>query len=183
VEAKRKAGTAAFYRDILGRIVKPAVGTTKSDKLTRLQVGRLHSLLAETPFQANRMLAVVGSLYIFAGRAGVVPDGMNPARRIDKFKEGRRERFLTDEELERLGGAIREAETAGIPWTVDESRPTAKHAPKAKRSTKIAPSAAAALRLLLFTGACGKSCTCGGSTWILNAAVCFWRTARADGRL
>ena len=35
-------------------------------------------------------------------------------------------------------------------WT--KSKPNAKHVPKAKRSTKIAPSAAAALRLLLFTG-------------------------------
>jgi integrase len=152
VQAKRKAGTAEFYRDILDRIVKPALGTTKSDKLTRLQVGRLHSSLSATPFQANRVLAVVGSMYAFAGRAGIVPEGTNPARGIDKFKEGRRERFLTGEELERLGGAIREAETTGIPWTVDDTMPTAKHVPKAKRSTKIASSAAAALRLLLFTG-------------------------------
>jgi len=152
VRAKRKPGTAEFYRDILDRIVKPALGTTKADKLTRLQVGKLHSSLSDTPFQANRVLAVVGSMYAFAGRAGIVQEGTNPARGIDKFKEGRRERFLTGEELERLGAAIREAETTGIPWTVDESKPTAKHVPKAKRSTKIDPSAAAALRLLLFTG-------------------------------
>jgi integrase len=152
VRAKRKAGTAEFYRDILDRIVKPAVGTTKADKLTRLQVGRLHSSLADTPFQANRVLAVVGSMYAFAGRAGIVPEGSNPARGIDKFKESRRERFLTGEELERLGSAIREAETTGIPWTLDETKSAAKHVPKAKRFTRIAPSAAAALRLLLFTG-------------------------------
>jgi integrase len=152
VRAKRKAGTAEFYRDILDRIVKPAVGTTKADKLTRLQVGRLHSSLADTPFQANRMLAVVASMYAFAGRAGIVPEGTNRARGIDKFKESRRERFLTGEELERLGSAIREAETTGIPWSVDETKPTAKHVPKAKRSTRIAQSATAPLRLLLFTG-------------------------------
>jgi integrase len=152
VKAKRKAGTAEFYRDILDRIVKPAVGTAKADKLTRLQVGRLHSSLVETPFQANRVLAVVGSMYAFAIRAGIVGEGTNPARRIDKFKESRRERFLTGEELERLGSAIREAETTGVPWTVDETRPTAKHVPKDRRFTVIGPSAAAALRLLLFTG-------------------------------
>jgi len=152
VRAKRKTGTAEFYRDILDRIVKPALGTTKSDKLTRLQVGRLHSSLSETPFQANRVLAVVGSMYAFAGRAGIVPEGTNPARGIDKFKEGRRERFLTGEELERLGSAIREAETTGIAWTVDNTKPTAKHVPKEKRATKIGASAAAAIRLLLFTG-------------------------------
>ncbi len=36
VRAKRKAGTVEFYRDILDRIVKPSVGTTKADKLTNL---------------------------------------------------------------------------------------------------------------------------------------------------
>jgi hypothetical protein len=79
VRPKRKAGTAEFYRDILDRIVKPAMGTTKADKLTRLQVGRLHSSLASTPFQANRVLAVVGSMYAFAGRAGIVPE---PRKRL-----------------------------------------------------------------------------------------------------
>jgi integrase len=118
----------------------------------RLQVGRLHSSLANTPFQANRVLAVIGSMYAFAGRAGIVPEGNNPARVIAKFKESRRERFLTGQELERLGSAIREAETAGIPWKVDESRPNAKHVPKEKRFTRIGPYAAAALRVLLFTG-------------------------------
>jgi integrase len=152
VRAKRKPGTAVFYGDILDRIVKPAIGTTKADKLTRLQIGKLHSSLAETPFQANRVLAVVGSMYTFAGRAGLVSENINPTRGIDKFKEGRRERFLTGEELEQLGSAIREAEATGIPWTVDETKSGAKHAPKTKRFTKIAPSAAAALRLLLFTG-------------------------------
>src|SRR5271155_5881994 len=138
VRAKRKAGTAEFYRDILDRIVKPAVGTTKEDKLTRLQVGRLHSSLSDTPFQANRVLAVVGSMYAFAGRTGIVPEGTNPARGIDKFREDRRERFLTGEELERLGNAIREAESTGIPWVVDESNPNGKYLSKsAKRFTKI----------------------------------------------
>ena len=152
VTPKRKAQTAEYYRYILSRIVGPSVGTVKADKLSRSQVWRIHLSLADTPFQANRMLAVVSSMFAFAGRAGIVPEGTNPARGIDKFKERLRERFLTGEELERLGSAIREAETTGAPWTVDETKPTAKHVPKAKRFTKIAPSAAAALRLLLFTG-------------------------------
>jgi integrase len=51
----------------------------------------------------------------------------------------------------RLGKAIREAETLGIPW----SRPSkSKHARKPENQvTNIGPHAAAALRLLIFTGA------------------------------
>jgi integrase len=153
VEQKRKPGTVAFYRHLLEKIIKPELGATKADKVTRAQVARLHGKLKATPFQANRVLAVIGSMYAFAGRSGIVTEGMNPARRIEQFKEHRRERFLTGEELVRLGAAIREAETKGIPWDVDEAKAKAKHLPKAKnRFTKIGPSAAAAIRLLLFTG-------------------------------
>ena len=153
VEQKRKPGTAIFYRHLLDKVIRPELGATKADKLTRPQVASLHGPLKKTPFQANRVLAVIGSMYAFAGRSGIVPEGMNPSRRIDQFKEHRRERFLTGDELERLGSAIREAETKGIPWDVDEAKPKAKHLPKAKnRFTKIGPFAAAAIRLLLFTG-------------------------------
>ena len=153
VETKRRPGTAAFYRHILTKIVLPEIGTSKAHKVTRTQIAKLHAKLHKTPFQANRMLAVVGSMYAFAGRVGTVPEGTNPARKIDKFKEHRRERFLTSAELEQLGVAIRAAETKGIPWEVNEAKPKARHLPKPKnRFTKIGPFAAAAIRLLLFTG-------------------------------
>jgi integrase len=153
VEQKRKPGTSAFYRHLLDKIIKPKLGATKADKVTRAQVATLHGKLKATPFQANRVLAVIGSMYTFASRSGLIAEGMNPARRIEQFKEHRRERFLTAEELNRLGSAIREAETKGIPWSVDETRPKAKHLPKVEsRFTKIGPFAAAAIRLLLFTG-------------------------------
>jgi integrase len=153
VEQKRKPGTAVFYRHLLDKVIRPELGATKADKLTRAQVAKLHGSLRATPFQANRVLAVIGSMYAFAGRSGIVPEGTNPSRRIDKFKEHRRERFLTGEELERLGSSIRAAETKGIPWDVNEATPKAKHLPKARnRFTKIGPFASAAIRLLLFTG-------------------------------
>jgi integrase len=153
VEPKRKPGTTAFYRDILNRIVKPEIGTAKADKVTRAQIAKLHAKLVETPFQANRTLSVLGSMFTFAIRIGVVPEGANPARKVDRFKEHRRERYLTSAELKRLGAAIQQAEAYGIPWEVNESKLTAKHLPKKnRRFTKISPFAAAAIRLLLFTG-------------------------------
>jgi integrase len=153
VEPKRKPGTVAFYRHVLENLVKPELGAAKADKVSRAAISKMHAKLRATPFQANRMLAVVGSMYTFAARAGVLPEGMNPARRIEQFQEHRRERFLTAEELERLGVAIREAESTGIPWDVDEAKPNAKHLPKKKnRFTRISPYATAAIRLLLFTG-------------------------------
>ena len=153
VEPKRRPGTIAFYRHLLNKIVRPELGAAKADKVTRGQIAKLHAKLRRTPFQANRVLAVVGSMYAFGGRIGIVPEGTNPTRKIEKFREDRRERFLSTPELERLGAAIRKAETTGIKWNVDETKATSKHVPKKNQRTIIGPHAAAALRLLLFTGA------------------------------
>jgi integrase len=154
VEVKRKPATASHYRDILQRIVLPELGTRQGEKITTADLARLHVRMKKRPYQANRMLAVVGSLYAFAGKRKLVPGGFNPVRGIDKYPEKGRERFLSGQELARLGGVIREAETIGIPWQVDATKPTAKHVPKEKnRRTLIGKHAAAAIRLLIFTGA------------------------------
>ena len=97
---------------------------------------------------------MIGSLYSFAERRELVPEHFNPARKIDKYKEERRERFLSAAELERLGRAIGEGETIGLPWHVDAEKPTSRHLAKPEnRRTLLAPEVAAALRLLIFTGA------------------------------
>jgi integrase len=49
--------------------------------------------------------------------------------------------------------AISHAETAGLPWNVDETKPTAKHIPKGAKLRLIDPHAVAAIRLLILTGA------------------------------
>lgn len=151
--AKRKPRTAEHYRDIIERIVLPELGTMKAAVVTRTEVAGLHLKWQRTQVQANRMLGIVSALYSFAARHELVPEGINPARGIEKYPESRRERFLSVDELERIGAAIRAAETVGIAWDVDETSPTAKHVPKNNRRTIIGPHAAAALRLLIFTGA------------------------------
>jgi integrase len=154
VEAKRKRATGDHYRYVLNKLVLPELGNRKADKVTPADVARLHSRLRDRPYLANRLVAVVGSLYSFAGRRRLLASGFNPARGHDKYPEKGRERFLTAAELMRLGETLHEGETAGIPWQVDTTKPTAKHAPKEKnRRTVIGAHAAAAIRLLILTGA------------------------------
>ena len=154
VEAKRKPTTAAHYRSLLERLVLPALGSRKAEQVTTADVAKLHTKMRDRPYQANRMLAVVGSLYAFAGKRKLSPVGFNPARGIEQYPENGRERFLTADELTRLGDAVREGEAVGLPYDIDETKPTTKHAPKEpNRRTKIGPHAAAAIRLLILTGA------------------------------
>jgi integrase len=152
---KRKARTFELYSDMLNRIVLPFLGNLKAHEVSRSDVTKLHLHCSRTPVQANRLLIVISSVYAFGARAGLVPEAMNPARSVEKYPEKSRERYLSADELQRLGHAIREAETVGIEWTPDDTKPKSKHAPKRPdcRRTTISPHAAAALRLLIFTGA------------------------------
>jgi integrase len=138
----------------LERLALPELGKRKAEKITTAEIQRLHSKLKNTPYQANRLLRVLSSLFTFAAKDHSVPAGFNPCRGIEYFPEEGRERYLTTQELARIGEAIREAETIGLPYAVDGEKPKAKHAPKAaNRRTVIGPHAAAAIRLLIFTGA------------------------------
>jgi integrase len=154
VEAKRKPTTAAHYRSLLEKVVLPDLGSRKAEQVTTSDLAKLHAKMRDRPYQANRMLEVVGSLYSFASKRKILTLAFNPARGIEQYPEKGRERYLTADELSRLGDAIREAETAGLPYEVDETKLTAKHAPQElHRRTKIGPHAAAAIRLLILTGA------------------------------
>ena len=152
VKQKRRTATMRNYSQILTNIVVPALGNRKAGAVSRSDIARLHLELSSKPFQANRAVAVIGSMYSFAGKVGLVPEGINPARGVEKYREEGRERFLSGDELVRLGAAIREAETVGAPWEINPDGKT-KHLPKTDRQTPIGIHAAAALRLLIFTGA------------------------------
>ena len=153
VVAKRKPKTVASYTHALQHHVLPRFGTRRADDVTREDIDRLHSALADRPFMANYVVTVLSSLYGWAERRQVIPEGHNPARHVEKFRENRRERFLSRDEFARLGAALREAEIVGIPYEINEARPTAKHAPKPEnRRVVVAPDAIAAIRLLMLTG-------------------------------
>jgi len=111
--------------------LRRAHGALKATALTRLHVATLHFRMADRPYAANRAVAVWSKAFAWAAGAGLVPEAQNPAKNIKRYREPTRERFLTSEELARLGEALREGETVGLPYSVDETKTTAKHAAKA----------------------------------------------------
>jgi integrase len=154
VEPKRKRGTAVLYRIYFRKHVLPVIGTMKAEKVTRATIAKLHVRVGKThPVTANRVKETISGMFAFGIARALLPaDMQNPAKNIEKFREASRERFLSGDELERLGVALSEAETVGVPWQVNESGPNAKHLPKERRLTVLSPFATAAIRLLLFTG-------------------------------
>ncbi|RTL88104.1 MAG: DUF4102 domain-containing protein [Hyphomicrobiales bacterium] len=154
VKAKRKDRTAAEYERILTTIINPAIGRVRVTALRRIDMARMHEAMAETPFLANRALAVISSIWNWAARREIVEAAANPAKGIERYEEQGHERYLSPAEFARLGDALHEAETIGLVYEIDEGRAKAKHAPKAgNRRTVVDPFAVAAIRLLILTGA------------------------------
>lgn len=154
VKPKRAARTATEYQAILDRHILPAWGKKKLRELTRPDVSKVHGSISKTaPTMANRVLAVVSSMWGWSAREGLCAMADNPAQLIERNREEGCERFLTPEELQRLGATLREAETVGLPWPEDESKPRKKHSRRSEnRRTMIDARIVAAVRFLLLTG-------------------------------
>lgn len=131
--AKPKKKSASFFRDerLIARFIVPELGSTRIRNLSRADVARLHNKLGkDTPIQANRTLAVLSKMMTLAVSWELRSES-NPCKHVQRFKENKRERFLSTEELAALGKALSEAE----------------------EKDRISPYAIAAIRFLLLSGA------------------------------
>jgi integrase len=149
----RKPRTAALYAQYFRNHVSPALGRKQAAALSYSDIAKLHRAIgtAGAEVTANRVVALIGALYNWAGKAGEVPRGTNPARDVTRFREQARTRYLSEDEITRLGEALARGESEGFPLEIDPDKPTSKHAPKNGRA-RISPYAAGAIRLLLLTG-------------------------------
>src|SRR5918998_72160 len=127
VEAKAKDRTYTEYQRLIERIVKPELGRLNVEEVRSSDIERLHLKFRATPYQANRLVALLSKMCNWSGRRGE----RNPCVGIERFAEQKRRRYLSSAELARLGAAIAQAE---------EQRLTS-------------PYVVAAVRLLVFTGA------------------------------
>lgn len=126
-----KPRTRKDYTSLLDNQILPVLGKKDIKEIGRSEVAGFHQKYAHTPRRANMALAVVSIIMSWAEEFGFRPANSNPCKGIRKFAENKRERYLTKDELGRLGTALSEAETTG----------------------RISVYAAAAIRLLILTGA------------------------------
>ena len=92
-------------------------------------MARLHFELRDMPYQANRALEIGVKLFNLA-EEWKLRTGGNPCKFVRKYRETKRERFLTDAEFRRLGEVLGEMEAEG----------------------RLPAHPAAAIRLLMLTG-------------------------------
>ena len=114
IAVRIKPRTAKEYRRNLKLFILPALGRFKVTEVTRADVARFHHEFRDTPYQSNRNLEIVSKMFNLAEMWGLRPDGSNPCRHVKKYKEEKRERYLSADELARLGEVLRQCEQDGI---------------------------------------------------------------------
>ena len=131
VRAKRATRTIKDYEDVLRRYLRPVLGTHIVEEIRRTDVLMLHRRMNATPKVANYAVIVGKAAVNFGIKQGLLPARLlSPFAGIELYGAHGRERFLSEAELARIGDALAELE-----------------------ATIVSPWAAAALRLLIFTGA------------------------------
>lgn len=110
IELKHSKKTYSEYRRLFEKHIKQGVGKYKIDAVTRADIAKLHQENAQSPYQANNILKLLSSFFSWCAEYGHRTDGLNPCTRIKKFKDKKRERFLSEEELFRLSKAINQYE-------------------------------------------------------------------------
>jgi integrase len=141
---RRKASTAALYEHYLKKLA-----------VTHADVLKLHASIGKMrQVTANRVVAALSGMFAYAAKIGHVEPGFNPAKGVEDFEEKPKQRYLSTPELARLGDTLHQAETIGLPWSLNGETAKSKHLAKEEnRRTTIDAYAIAAIRLLLLTGA------------------------------
>ena len=136
-QARRwKPSTRENNRLMLRNYLLPFFGTMRVAEIARPDVRRWFDAMSGTPGNANRTLPVLSVMMRQAELWDLRPQGSNPCRNMRRYRTVPRERFLSLDELKRLGFVLDHADDR---------------------------QAAAAIRLLLFTGA--RSSEISGLRW------------------
>lgn len=122
VPAVTTADVARFLKDVAaGKTATPAKPTTAALRAQGLKgqaLAQADRRRRTDPASkggkgtATRTVGLLGAIFAFAVREGLRAD--NPVRGVERFRDGRSQRFLSAEELARLTNALAEAEAEGV---------------------------------------------------------------------
>ncbi len=132
VAVRCKPATEKTFRSMLDVRVLPAFGKVPVAAVGRKEALKYYESLARLPTTANMAVKMLSHMFTMAETWGIIEEGTNPWRFVTRYPTGRRERFLTDAEYERLGEVLKNAESGA-------------------RGGGASAAAVAAIRLLMLT--------------------------------
>ena len=121
------------------------------------EVIRVRDSMKSVPYQSNRAVALISKFLELSETWGIRPLGSNPCRKVSRFREVPRRRYMTREELANIAEALRKRE-------------------------KQEPYSVAFIRLLMLTGArCGELANARWKDLDGNRIILFSHKTDQDG--
>lgn len=91
-------------RSMIEGVILPKLSAKKAEDVTRRDIETLLHRMKDTPYRANRVRSLLSKMFSLATAWGWRDD--NPVLGIEKFQEQKRDRWLSEEELNRLGAIL-----------------------------------------------------------------------------
>ena len=113
VAVRCKPSTERSCRRVIVNHILPELGKLPLAAVEREHVTEMHYKLSGVPAMANRAVSTLSRMLNQAEAWGLAPEGGNPCRFAVKYKERKRERFLTEGEFRRLGRVLAKAAAEG----------------------------------------------------------------------
>ena len=102
----KKPSTRRDYQSQWKDLIGPKFGKQFVKDIKRVDIDRFHKSMRDTPYRANRVLALFSRLMTLSELWEWRDQGTNPCKFIEKFREEGRERYLNPEEIGRIAAAI-----------------------------------------------------------------------------
>ena len=97
-------------RRLLDSKLLPAFGSRVWRSISVTDVTRWHGAMKESPVEANRALGRLSAILNTGQKVEPRADWINPCSAVSRYREKKRERFLSEAELARLGEALAQIE-------------------------------------------------------------------------
>lgn len=97
---KKRPGSLKGDQGLLKNVILPALGRLTVPNVTRRDIELIHKNFQSTPYKANHALRLLSKMFNLAISWGWRND--NPVANIPKYQEEKRDRWLTQDELDRL---------------------------------------------------------------------------------
>lgn len=105
---KKRGSSRRDDESMINNIILPRLGSQKVAEIEFEDIDALHRKLKNTPYRANRVIALLSKMFSLASTKWKGWSGRNdnPAKGIEKYPEEKRERFLSPVELSALTDAL-----------------------------------------------------------------------------
>ena len=104
----KKKSSLVRDENLIKGVVIPVFGKIRVADLNRSHLIKYHHSKKDTPIMANRFLALISTMMNLAEKWEYRPQNTNPCKYVDRYKEKKRQVYLSMDQLERVGQAMRQ---------------------------------------------------------------------------